>query len=160
MLYAADDCCWDCGSLQQLTDRESWRSTSGAMASNGVSPKVDRVVRRLFALKSPKVPRNFWTVCSARWIATLDMAAEVLITAVLLLGWMEPGLMVDKFDILEFYAGKARVSRAAREAGLSAAALDVLYHENQRVLDMTSSPGFAFRDCISVTGNNHQIGNT
>ena len=47
------------------------------------------------------------------------MAAEVLITAVLLLGWMEPGLMVDKFDILEFYAGKARVSRAAREAGLS-----------------------------------------
>ena len=79
------------------------------------------------------------------------MAAQVLIAAVLLLGWLEPGLMEDKFDIVEFYAGKARISRAARQSGLSAAALDVLYHENQRVLDMTSSPGFAFHDCISVS---------
>ena len=72
---------------------------------------------------------------------------KVLITAVLLLGRMEPGLMVGKFDVIEFFAGQARVSRGARQAGRSSAALDVLYHENQRVLDMTSSPGFACQGC-------------
>ena len=55
--------------------------------------------------------------------------------------------MVDRFEIIEFFAGRARVSKCAREAGLKAAALDVLYHENSRVLDMTSSAGFAYHAC-------------
>ena len=55
--------------------------------------------------------------------------------------------MVDRFEVVEFFAGRARVSKCARAAGMKAAALDVIYHENQRVLDMTSSAGFACHAC-------------
>ena len=66
----------------------------------------------------------------------------MLITAVLLLGWSHS--LPEKYDVVEYFAGKARIAKAARKAGLNAAALDILYHENQRVFDMTSTAGFGF----------------
>ncbi|CAE7448657.1 unnamed protein product [Symbiodinium pilosum] len=80
------------------------------------------VLRRMFALKCPKV----------------------LITAVLLLSWMQPAPIPDRYHVIEFYAGKARVARSARAAGLNAAALDVLFHQYPQVFDMTSASGFSF----------------
>ena len=44
----------------------------------------------------------------------------------------------DRYD-----AGRARVARAARGAGLAAAALDVLFHSFPQVFDITSASGFA-----------------
>ena len=48
-----------------------------------------------------------------------------------------------EFDVIEFYAGKARVARSARMAGLEAAALDVLYGRDRPAFDITSASGFA-----------------
>ena len=70
--------------------------------------------------------------------------SEVLITAVLLLSWMQPAPIPDRYHVIEFYAGKARVARSARAAGLNAAALDVLFHQYPQVFDMTSASGFSF----------------
>ena len=66
---------------------------------------------------------------------------KVLITAVILLSFMEP--IEDKYDVVEFYAGRARIARAARGAGLTAAALDVVFHSYPQVFDITSASGFA-----------------
>ena len=71
---------------------------------------------------------------------------QVLITAVLLLGWMYP--IRDNYDIVEYYAGEARVARTARVAGYNAAALDLTYHANREVFDMLSAAGFGLRSCM------------
>ena len=70
---------------------------------------------------------------------------QVLISAVLLLGWMYP--IRDNYDIVEYYAGEARVARTARAAGYNAAALDLTYHANPEVFDMLSAAGFGLRSC-------------
>ena len=49
----------------------------------------------------------------------------------------------EKYDILEFYAGKARIAKCAREVGLVAGALDVMFHTDAKVFDMLSPAGFA-----------------
>ena len=71
---------------------------------------------------------------------------KVLITAVLLLGFMED--ISDCYDVVEYFAGTARVAKSARKAGLKAAALDVLYHP--KAFDITSPPGFATLACRLV----------
>ena len=53
----------------------------------------------------------------------------------------------DRYDVIEFYAGKARVARSARAAGMNAAALDVLFHQYPQVFDMTGAAGFSFLGC-------------
>ena len=67
--------------------------------------------------------------------------SQVLITAVILLSFM--GTTEDKYDVVEFYAGRARIARAARGSGLRAAALDVVFHSYPMVFDITSASGFA-----------------
>ena len=64
--------------------------------------------------------------------------------AVLLLSWA-PSLdaLNQQFDILDYFAGKALISRSARRMGLGAAAIDIDYG-NPRAMDMTSAAGFAF----------------
>ena len=135
--------------LACLTSISSVRVWPLPVVAMDVPPKVEKITRRLFALGAPKVSSQEF-VKLAHFVCELGPHAwnpKVLITAVLLLGWMEPGLMADQFEVVEFFAGRARVSQAARKVGMSAAALDVLYHENKRVLDMTSSPGFASQGC-------------
>ena len=65
----------------------------------------------------------------------------MLITALILLAFMEP--VDDTYDVVEFFAGKARIARCARQAGLTAAALDVVFHQFPQVFDITSASGFA-----------------
>ncbi|CAE7328839.1 unnamed protein product [Symbiodinium sp. CCMP2592] len=77
---------------------------------------MEMTLRKLFALKCPKV----------------------LITVVLLLAWSHPS--EQQYDVIEYFAGKGRVAKAARRCGLRAAALDVLYHTS---FDITSAAGMA-----------------
>ena len=71
---------------------------------------------------------------------------EVLISLVLMISWMEPAEFFPdlNFEVLDFFAGAARVSRAARALGMSAASFDIDYHPNPRVFDRNSSAGFVF----------------
>ena len=80
------------------------------------------------------------SLCRSRSAQMYDIT-EVLITAVVLLACMDT--MGVEFDVIEFYAGKARVARSARMAGLEAAALDVLYGNDRPAFDITSASGFA-----------------
>ena len=78
---------------------------------------------------------------------------EVLISLVLMISWMEPAEFFPdfSFEVLDLFAGAARVSRAARALGMKAAAFDIGYHENSRVFDTNSSAGFVFLHCHMVS---------
>ena len=65
----------------------------------------------------------------------------------LLLAWTYP--IEEKYDILEFYAGTARITKCARRMGLTAGALDVTYHDNPRVFNMLSEAGFGLLGFIT-----------
>ena len=54
------------------------------------------------------------------------------------------------FDVLDFFAGAARVARAARVLGMNAASFDIGFHENPRVFDINSSAGFVLLHCHTV----------
>ncbi|CAE7942044.1 unnamed protein product, partial [Symbiodinium necroappetens] len=84
------------------------------------------MLRKLFAMRAPKI----------------------FITVVLLLSWMEPDLLSNKFQVLDFFAGKGRIARGARYVGMPAAAVDVEYADNARVMDINSDPGYALLSCI------------
>ena len=78
---------------------------------------------------------------------------KVLISLVLMVSWMEPAEFFPdfSFDVLDFFAGAARVARAARVLGMNAASFDIGFHENPRVFDINSSAGFVLLHCHTVT---------
>lgn len=62
---------------------------------------------------------------------------------VLLASWLEPAeLGAGEYEVLDFFAGAARMARAARYVGLPAAAFDISYHRKKEVFDMNSEAGF------------------
>mmetsp|Transcript_40679 Transcript_40679/g.63947 ORF Transcript_40679/g.63947 Transcript_40679/m.63947 type:complete len:346 (-) Transcript_40679:30-1067(-) len=81
---------------------------------------LDTVIRRLFTLRAPKV----------------------LITIVLLLSWTDFYQGKDHIQVIDAFAGAARIARSARRCGRVAVALDVDYSTNSRVFDVNTSPGF------------------
>ncbi len=68
----------------------------------------------------------------------------MFITIILLLSWTDFYKGRDHLDVLDTFAGDARVARVARNLGFKAAALDIGYHRNTRVFDINESPGFVF----------------
>lgn len=53
-----------------------------------------------------------------------------------------------QYKVLDFFAGDARIARAARCLGEQAAAFDISYHSDSRVFDINTSPGFVLLYCI------------
>ena len=108
-------------------------------------PEFDTVLRRCFAMGLPK----------ATWYGSIMLESELLqpwhaqypspqvyITLILLVSFLQPDPLGDHFQVLDFYAGKGRLARGARYVGMPAAAVDVMYTENNRAMDMNSPSGF------------------
>ena len=76
----------------------------------------------------------------------LTAILEALITLVILTSLMNiegpAGRSVQQeYQVLDFYAGAARVARASRELGDVAAAFDISYHSDPKVFDINSPSG-------------------
>ena len=71
---------------------------------------------------------------------------EALITLVILTSLMNiegpvgPAFQPE-YQVLDFYAGAARVARASRQLGEVSASFDISYHSNPRVFDINSPSG-------------------
>lgn len=57
--------------------------------------------------------------------------------------------MEPQYDIIDFFAGEARLAKAARVAGMEAAAFDIAYHAKSKVFDINSPSGFVFLSSIA-----------
>lgn len=49
---------------------------------------------------------------------------------------MEPDETISNLEVLDFFAGAARVARGARALCLKAAAFDIGYHHEEKVFDL------------------------
>ena len=112
-----------------------------------MDPRLDRLVRMMFAFGLPKVPHLNYLYGELYNLRTPSLRAvlwQAFILAILLLSWM-PDLdtMTPKFDVLDYFAGTARVATTARRMGLASAAIDITYSNNPASMDMTSPQGFA-----------------
>ena len=79
------------------------------------------------------------------WLPTrclIEILSEVFITIVLLLSWTDFYKGKDHIDVIDSFAGAARVARVARALGYRSVALDRDYHKNPRVFDFNESAGF------------------
>lgn len=61
----------------------------------------------------------------------------------LLLSWTDFYQGRDHIQVIDAFAGAARIARSARRCGCVAVALDIDYSTNSRVFDMNTSPGFS-----------------
>ena len=78
-------------------------------------------------------------------------AWKVLITLVILIGFLEPMEPTSpQYQVVDFFAGAGRIASAARAMGESTAAFDIGYHSNPRVFDINSPPGFVFLGSIRI----------
>lgn len=76
---------------------------------------------------------------------------EVLITLVILTGSLcQIDPPVPEYQVLDFFAGAARIARGARVMDLPAAAFDIGYHPNDRVFNINSDAGMASLSSIYV----------
>lgn len=81
----------------------------------------------------------------------------MFIALVLLVSFMEPDETISNLEVLDFFAGAARVARGARALGLKAAAFDIGFHHEGKVFDINSTGGFAFLFCNPTFQNFNHI---
>lgn len=74
------------------------------------------------------------------------MSLKVLIGLVILVGFMDLGSTTTfpEYEVFDFFAGAARISRLARELKIPSASFDINYHSNPDVFDINSPAGFVF----------------
>lgn len=80
------------------------------------------------------------------WLPTrslIEILFAVFITIVILLSWTDFYKGKDDNDVIDSFAGAARVARVSRALGFRSVALDRDYHKNPRVFDFNESAGFA-----------------
>ena len=91
---------------------------------------LDACIRTMIALKVPKatilqyVSRLFASsLCAAK---SPRCSAKAFLAIVLLTYWLDPKppFCQEKFDVIELYAGRARITRMAQAAGYRAVAAD------------------------------------
>ena len=124
--------------------------------------EVELVCKRLMALQAPKATwTGLLTLILGSGQARKSVSAQVLVLAVLLTSWLPftQSNSLASLDLVEFFAGVARISRLAACSGLHAARVDISYDaEAQHVkgsqkrgsaskpgrscMDLLSSPGF------------------
>ena len=85
-----------------------------------------------------------------------------LIPEVLLLMWTTNIDLQMRLEMLELFAGEAKVSQAFREEGRSYASYDCIYDPSGRSMNFLSSGGFAFRAqllaqrCVYIASCNYE----
>ncbi|CAK9047489.1 Uncharacterized protein SCF082_LOCUS26595 [Durusdinium trenchii] len=83
---------------------------------------------------------------------------KVLITIVLLISWLEPfEFQGGQWDMVDLFAGVARISRLGRAHGKKCAAMDIGYHENRRVFDINEEPGFVLAVMTILEGTYEEV---
>ena len=86
-------------------------------------------------------------LCDLWWV--IRSTVEVFITIIILLSWTTAYAGRDAYDLIDLFAGAARVARATRAAGMKAAALDLNYHRKPQTFSINASAGFL---CLSAGG--------
>ena len=72
--------------------------------------------------------------------------AQAFISIILLVYWLDPKppFCNETFDVIELYAGRARITRMARAAGFMCVASDQAYDPSERsALHLNENSGFA-----------------
>lgn len=69
---------------------------------------------------------------------------KVLITMIILVSFMDTFSFESKWDVVDMFAGQARIARMGRRAGLRACAHDIDYTEHKKVFDINTPGGFLF----------------
>jgi hypothetical protein len=78
-----------------------------------------------------------------------DTFPEEFILLILLITWLENVNFNNETQVVELFAGVARVAKFGILKGYRAVAVDILYcKSNPRAMDMNSAPGFVQLDCI------------
>ena len=132
-------------SLDLLSEASLWLLAPPGMITQD---RLEVALRRLVFLGAPKATclissnvfsPNLINACSEAFIAIVILAAS-----------MDPLPRFARgrggYDVIEYYAGRARISRLARLAGYRSIATDVKYdmHDSGRsALDLCCSAGFA-----------------
>lgn len=120
------------------------------MVESRLPPKLDLILRRLVALRAPKVP-GFGVLCKASCGLKFNAfpLSKVFVITILLIGHLDMcDMSMERYQVLEFYAGAARLAKLSRNLGLASAAMDIVYDQkgNNRQLnnahDMNTSGGF------------------
>ena len=77
---------------------------------------------------------------------SIPLASQVMITAVMLIFWLRAPAFgpLERWDVVDLFAGQARIARLARQCGHSSSAMDIGYHEDPHIFDINSEPGFVF----------------
>ena len=77
---------------------------------------------------------------------SIPLASQVMITAVMLIFWLRAPAFgpLERWDVVDLFAGQARIARLARQSGHSSIAMDIGYHEDPHIFDINSEPGFVF----------------
>jgi len=78
--------------------------------------------------------------------SSTPLASEVMITAVMLIFWLRAPAFgpLERWDVVDLFAGQARIARLARQYGQSSIAMDIGYHEDPHIFDINSEPGFVY----------------
>lgn len=51
---------------------------------------------------------------------------------------------LERSDVVDLFAGQARIARLARQSGQSSIAMDIGYHQDPHIFDSNSEPGFVY----------------
>ena len=112
--------------------------------------RLELIVRGLLAMKAPKARSEQVLILNPVFACGVS-PWKVLIVLVLLVGWLgllERGRTPEDYEVIDFFAGAARIARASRELGFGALAFDIGYHNDPHVFDINSSAGLV---CLSCT---------
>lgn len=76
-----------------------------------------------------------------------------MITVVMLIFWLRAPAFgpLERWDVVDLFAGQARIARLARQYGQTSIAMDIGYHEDPHIFDINSEPGFVY-----LSLGNHQ----
>ncbi|CAE7295378.1 unnamed protein product [Symbiodinium sp. KB8] len=113
---------------------------------------------QLFAKYAASHQDGFWMLAKPRMekAASLEACIKAFVALVLLAYWLDPKppFCNEAFDVIELFAGRARITRLAQAAGYQAVAADQKYdlHETSS-LHMNESSGFVLAVLMILSGS-------
>ena len=133
---------------------------------NNMTPEqTELVLLRLLTVGAPVAPRMARTAREYESVVGIDNhvghASKDFVFLLLCCTWLDFfDLRVPEFDILDFFAGAANISKAAARAGLRAATYDIklaapkrrrksVWRSSRSPMDINSDSGFV---CPSISG--------
>ena len=120
--------------------------------------EFDACIRKLISLNVPKVAcKDFLFDLLCLWVdhghLLRGMHPEAFVAIVMLTYWLHPMpefTTHEGFDVIEVFAGRARISRLANAAGYRSIATDRIYDQSDKsALELNESAGFSHLGCSS-----------